>query len=237
VNPGQEDADADGVGDACDSCPHDPDDDLDSDGVCGDEDNCPSAFNPCQWDADSDGTGDVCQASTPAACNVEVDQDSWLKQSSPEENHGVDRELSVNGSQGANNMRAIYRFDLSSIPTGAHVVSATAWLRVTSADDSGSAVQIHRIGEAWSEATVNWLTLGENYDPLVSGAFVPDQSSAWTGAGITGLVRSWLAGTLANDGMMLIPTSEGFESKYTSREWNEPLERPCLHVVATCEAP
>lgn len=39
-NPGQEDADADWVGDACD--------------------NCPSAFNPEQTDADGDGTGDAC---------------------------------------------------------------------------------------------------------------------------------------------------------------------------------
>jgi len=40
-NPGQEDGDADWVGDACD--------------------NCPSTFNPEQTDTDGDGTGDACE--------------------------------------------------------------------------------------------------------------------------------------------------------------------------------
>jgi hypothetical protein len=60
ANPGQEDADGDGTGDACDVCPNDPDDDADGDGVCGDVDNCPSDANSSQDDLDSDGAGDVC---------------------------------------------------------------------------------------------------------------------------------------------------------------------------------
>lgn len=35
-NPGQENADSDAYGDACDPCPNDPDNDLDGDGSCGD---------------------------------------------------------------------------------------------------------------------------------------------------------------------------------------------------------
>jgi hypothetical protein len=57
-NPNQEDTDGDGTGDACDvdGCP-----DADGDGVCDAEDNCPDVPNPNQEDTDRDGTGDACQ--------------------------------------------------------------------------------------------------------------------------------------------------------------------------------
>ena len=60
VNPSQADADDDGPGDACDTCPLDPLNDLDDDGICGDADNCPEYPNANQADQDDDGVGDVC---------------------------------------------------------------------------------------------------------------------------------------------------------------------------------
>ncbi len=59
-NPEQEDTDSDGVGDACDVCINDPENDADEDGICGDVDNCPSDSNPDQTDSDDDGMGDAC---------------------------------------------------------------------------------------------------------------------------------------------------------------------------------
>jgi hypothetical protein len=41
----QEDSDADSIGDACDLCLYDAENDADNDGFCGDEDNCPNVPN------------------------------------------------------------------------------------------------------------------------------------------------------------------------------------------------
>ncbi|XP_055847423.1 cartilage oligomeric matrix protein isoform X2 [Episyrphus balteatus] len=52
-NSGQEDADRDSIGDACDN-------DADGDMEENDKDNCPFKYNPDQKDSDHDGLGDAC---------------------------------------------------------------------------------------------------------------------------------------------------------------------------------
>ncbi len=71
-NPDQEDADGDGIGDACE--------DTDGDGIVDPDDNCPLIPNPGQEDADGDGEGDVCDNPTfGPITDHEVDENELLE--------------------------------------------------------------------------------------------------------------------------------------------------------------
>jgi len=72
----QDDTDGDEIGDVCDTCPLDPENDADSDGVCGDVDNCPNDYNPVQSDTlppQGNGIGDACDCEGNFDCDQDQD--------------------------------------------------------------------------------------------------------------------------------------------------------------------
>lgn len=59
-NSSQADFDFDNIGNVCDPCLFDQDNDADGDGLCANVDNCPEVANQDQTDSDGDGVGDAC---------------------------------------------------------------------------------------------------------------------------------------------------------------------------------
>ena len=76
ANPGQEDTDDNGVGDACQ--------DTDGDGILDIDDNCPTTSNPDQQDTDGNGVGDACQDTDEDG--IMDDRDNCIDTKNPDQN-------------------------------------------------------------------------------------------------------------------------------------------------------
>jgi hypothetical protein len=103
--------------------------------------------------------------------------------------------------------RSLLKFNLSSIPAGTNILSARLNLRtwlVCYRDPTSTprSVTVYRATDDWSESSVTW-----NNQPIVGEAYgsasIPFEAGAWHAFDVTGLVRSWVDGSLPNQGMMV----------------------------------
>jgi uncharacterized repeat protein (TIGR01451 family) len=164
------------------------------------------------------------------AFTVYVDRDSYLKESAPSQNYGGEKELLCKTKSG-DNFRVVFRFDLSTLPAGEAVTSAIATFYVTGEDPSELPVNIYRVTGNWTETGARWNNTASDYDgTTVYGSFVPSAEGFVT-VDITTLVNEWHDGIHQNHGLMFISTSVDFESKYASKEWDTPAERPFIDIV------
>ena len=127
--------------------------------------------------------------------------------------------------------RALYQFDLSSIPSGQRVTSATLRIWVTTA--SSTAVGVHKVNQSWSESVLTWGNSGGGvaHDSVASGSFTPAATARYYDIDITALAAQWRAGT-ANYGVILKIGGSNNQATFTSRELATTTQRPQLVVVA-----
>ena len=114
--------------------------------------------------------------------------------------------------------RALYPFDLSSIPAGSTIEAAQfqVFLAATSLPTPTLDIELKRIDTAWSEGTVNWVTpLAYIGDNNVLGVGTAPMYYAWD---VTNMAQMWIDGTV-NRGLALVSKNEatigyrGFNSK------------------------
>ncbi len=164
------------------------------------------------------------------AFTVYVDRDSYIKELAPQQNFGTEKELLAKTKPG-DSFRVLYRFDLSTLPAGEAVTSAVATFYVSGGDPAGLPVNIYRITGNWTETGARWNNTSSDYDgTTVYGSFIPSAEGFVT-VDITTLVNEWHNGTHKNHGLMFISTSADFESKYASKEWDTPAQRPFINIV------
>lgn len=169
---------------------------------------------------------------TPVTVVLAPVADTYVYSAAPTTNYGAAATLYV-GSQSASAVgRALFRFDLSGIPSGATVQSAVfqAYLAQTSASPALLDVELKRSDASWQEMTVIWAS----QPPYTGAANVLGVGLApgyyeWN---VASLVQTWVGGA-ANNGLALVSKNEsaiGWRG-FASRESSAPPDPPRLVVV------
>ena len=164
--------------------------------------------------------------------------DAYVNEGSPNTNYGNDTLLHVDPVNGAFE-RVLVRFDVTSIPNGSTVESATLTMCMQNILSLavGRTHGLHRMSGSWTEAGVTW-----NNAPSFSGG-VDDTISVPLLVGcvnfdVTNDVDQWANGSGgSNDGWMVMDENEGAGGPtavdYASSEHGTAGQRPRLIVVYT----
>ena len=109
--------------------------------------------------------------------------------------------------------RGLLRFDVrSALPADANVLSAKLWTYALAKDGtSTSALSAHRVTAPWTSAatwikrtaTDNWTTAGGDAASAAEDTAVAPVVGQWSSWTLTDLVRDWLDGSAANNGVLL----------------------------------
>ena len=95
--------------------------------------------------------------------------DAEIRQDKPNTNFGAEQTAQVGIPTSSNERRALFYFDVSSIPSGASISSASLTLKGGNA--AFGTIDVHNILAPWSEATVTWNSLGSSFSVTPAATF------------------------------------------------------------------
>jgi hypothetical protein len=138
--------------------------------------------------------------------------------------------------------RTYIEFDLSSIPAGATIESATLSLYYYSwfgPSDQSETISLHKVTSSWDENTITWA-LQPSYEAGATTSTVVGNSGAygWYSWSITSLVSGWMGGSVANYGIALKDVTETTNTAkvFYSSDYAPASLRPKLTVTYTAQS-
>lgn len=202
--------------------------DMDGDGVSDAHDNCPTVRNPLQADSDADGLGNACDLE---CVSVQRGTFGGVRDSSVEEgtsgwSYGAYPYL-VTSSSAARPLSAVVAFDISFIPAGSSVTSATLSLSYAW-KPAGSDVTVHEVNGAWDEGTIHAGNFG-GYNPAALASLTTlAMTDAFASVDLTSLVQDWIDGARPNHGVALVDASD--RTDFRASEYHDIARRPKLEL-------
>jgi len=174
--------------------------------------------------------------------------DNYLRQDAATTNYGGATNIDVESRDGARNRRSILKFDMSTIPTGATVISATLSLYYYDRGPSaptGRTYWAYRITQtAWTEdrstwntydGTNSWASLGGDYTTTNGASTTVPGSYGWMSWTVTAQVQyamnsvSKVAHFLIRDATE--DSATRYQASFYSKEFGTPASRPKLDVT------
>ncbi|MDP9352378.1 MAG: DNRLRE domain-containing protein, partial [Chloroflexota bacterium] len=159
-------------------------------------------------------------------------QDTYILESTPNQNYSSNESLHVGKSSTGYRRNTLIQFpELDALPKDSVVTAAHLKLYAESGTDAVP-MEIYANTSAWDEAKVTWNSSPAkgNYKYGSPTSSVPGWNSMW----VSGLVRHWVNGSLANNGLRLMPeeatVSAGQSTQFLSSNAADSTKWPQLEV-------
>ena len=162
-----------------------------------------------------------------AAVTLYAVADATLRSASPTTNYGTDGVLEIAYGLRASQAATLVRFDLTSLPFGAVIDSASLQLYLIGATGASPvSIGAYFVTSDWGETTVNWNT-PLTAQPLGLSASIDSTSGSYKSWNTTSYASAWLADPDANYGVLLRGPTDGtlYTRGFESREQNESMPR------------
>ena len=155
-------------------------------------------------------------AASTSTITIYPSDDTYVYAYDANGNYGSSSTLQVGRYNGDDQYERIayLKFNLSSIPDGAVIVSAT--LKLYDSSTASINIKVYRVTEDWSESDINWNNKPSFDESYAYASVNSGGSGSWFEADITELVEEWLDGTYDNYGVALrAPSSSTFDEFYS----------------------
>lgn len=155
--------------------------------------------------------------------------DAYTQSSTPNQNFDPNANLRV-----ASGINTYLKFDLSTLPPGTSgndVAKVTLRLWVNTVTTAGS-LDVRRVTSAWDESTVTANSAPTMGSTDASGAAVTAlDDSHFVTVDITALVKDWLNGLLANNGLALLANAANTNIRFDSKENGQTSHEPRMEII------
>ena len=145
-------------------------------------------------------------AGIAAADTVHVAGDTNINLNNAAQINGAGTSLLVRNVGTGGTRHTFVKFDLSTLPTGVSVSQATLRLYLNKVDNPGS-IEVYAVTSPWDEATLNAATVPTVGPILTTIPLAASAEDKFVAIDITSTVQAWLAGTLTNNGIAILPSA------------------------------